>query len=272
MNKITVAIPFYNSLQYFEDAIRIPLLDDRVDEILVCDDCSSEEQYNGLLEKVESLKQPYKDVTLNFIDKEVEDFNKIKRDEKFSYLKQIFSKSYPVLTFDGVGSSVIKSFHISNNMDPATTTHLINKVMDEAKSDKLLQETYTKVVPGKITMESLGFPLAEVHQTFFVDMNTGTDIDNLYHITSVSHNIEPGSFKTSYELANADNYGSHINLYSELDRIKKVLTGDIKEIAPPPQKQKNGSKKPAAEPSKPITQEEVDAMGRKVNAAAKEPK
>lgn len=56
MNKITVAIPFYNSLQYFEDAIRMPLLDNRVDEILVCDDCSSEEQYNGLLEKVESLK------------------------------------------------------------------------------------------------------------------------------------------------------------------------------------------------------------------------
>ena len=56
MNKITVAIPFYNSLQYFEDAIRIPLLDDRVDEILVCDDFSSDEQYNGLLEKVESLK------------------------------------------------------------------------------------------------------------------------------------------------------------------------------------------------------------------------
>ena len=56
MNKITVAIPFYNSLQYFEDAIRIPLLDDRVDEILVCDDFSSDEQYNGLLEKVELLK------------------------------------------------------------------------------------------------------------------------------------------------------------------------------------------------------------------------
>lgn len=55
MKNITVAIPFYNSLEYFEDAIRIPLFDDRVDEILVVDDYSTEEQYQGLLKKVQSL-------------------------------------------------------------------------------------------------------------------------------------------------------------------------------------------------------------------------
>jgi len=55
MKKITVSIPFYNSLEYFEDAIRIPLFDNRVDEILVVDDCSTEDQYQGLLEKVQSL-------------------------------------------------------------------------------------------------------------------------------------------------------------------------------------------------------------------------
>lgn len=55
MNKITVAIPFYNSFDYIEDAIRIPLLDDRVDEILICDDYSTEDQYANLLEKISSI-------------------------------------------------------------------------------------------------------------------------------------------------------------------------------------------------------------------------
>ena len=49
MKKITVSIPFYNSSKYIEDAIRLPLLDSRVDEILICDDCSTDYEYNNLL-------------------------------------------------------------------------------------------------------------------------------------------------------------------------------------------------------------------------------
>jgi len=55
MENITVSIPFFNSIEYFEDAIRIPLFDDRVDEILVVDDRSTEEQYQKLIENVDSL-------------------------------------------------------------------------------------------------------------------------------------------------------------------------------------------------------------------------
>ena len=55
MNKITVAIPYYNSFKYIEDAIRIPLLDNRVDEILICDDNSDDSQYYDLLVKVGEL-------------------------------------------------------------------------------------------------------------------------------------------------------------------------------------------------------------------------
>jgi glycosyltransferase involved in cell wall biosynthesis len=60
MKNITVAIPFYNSIDYLEDAIRIPLLDDRVDEILICDDRSSDDQYYALLEFISRLLNGYK--------------------------------------------------------------------------------------------------------------------------------------------------------------------------------------------------------------------
>jgi len=52
---ITVAIPFYNSVDYIEDAIRIPLFDNRVSEIIICDDASSDDQYQKLVSKVDSL-------------------------------------------------------------------------------------------------------------------------------------------------------------------------------------------------------------------------
>jgi len=53
--KITVSIPFYNSSKYIEDAIRLPLFDSRVDEILICDDHSSDEEYSSLQKIVDDL-------------------------------------------------------------------------------------------------------------------------------------------------------------------------------------------------------------------------
>ena len=43
--KISIAIPYYNSYDYLEDALRIPLLDPRVDEIMLFDDGSSPEEF-----------------------------------------------------------------------------------------------------------------------------------------------------------------------------------------------------------------------------------
>jgi glycosyltransferase involved in cell wall biosynthesis len=55
--KITVVIPFYNSAKYIEDAIKIPLLDKRVDEIIINDDKSDNFEFNSLLNKIKKLKK-----------------------------------------------------------------------------------------------------------------------------------------------------------------------------------------------------------------------
>lgn len=54
-SNITVCIPFYNSVDYIEDAIRLPLFDNRVDEIIINDDASDENEYEKLVSKVNSL-------------------------------------------------------------------------------------------------------------------------------------------------------------------------------------------------------------------------
>jgi hypothetical protein len=71
VKKITVAITFYNSFKYLEDAIRIPLFDNRVSEIIILDDCSNVKQFNFLKNKIKSLKNGEKisnDIHYNFID------------------------------------------------------------------------------------------------------------------------------------------------------------------------------------------------------------
>jgi GT2 family glycosyltransferase len=71
MKKITIAITFYNSFEYLEDAIRIPLFNSRVSEIIILDDCSNVLQFNLLKNKIKSLKKGEKisnDINYSFID------------------------------------------------------------------------------------------------------------------------------------------------------------------------------------------------------------
>jgi glycosyltransferase involved in cell wall biosynthesis len=58
MKKITLAIPFYNTSQYFLEAVEYALNNDFVDEIVVNDDCSSEDEWNKLNEIVNNLNTP----------------------------------------------------------------------------------------------------------------------------------------------------------------------------------------------------------------------
>jgi len=55
MKEITLAIPFYNTSQYFEEAVHYALNNNFVKEIIVNDDCSSEEEWKKLNQIVNTL-------------------------------------------------------------------------------------------------------------------------------------------------------------------------------------------------------------------------
>jgi hypothetical protein len=46
-------------------------------------------------------------------------------------------------------------------------------------------------------------------QQYFVDLGTGTTVDNLYNITGLTHNISPGNFQTEIKLTFSDAYGQY---------------------------------------------------------------
>ena len=55
MDKITLAIPFYNTSRYFKEATELALKSDFVREIVVSDDCSTDEESNNLNSIVSEL-------------------------------------------------------------------------------------------------------------------------------------------------------------------------------------------------------------------------
>ena len=56
-------------------------------------------------------------------------------------------------------------------------------------------------------MQTLGCPIANLYQQFYVDFGTGTTLDNLYYVTSIKHSLAPGQFKTDMTFVPNDAYG-----------------------------------------------------------------
>ena len=55
MKKISLAIPEYNTSQYFEDCIKYALDDDFIDEIVVNDDRSSDSHFENLVSIINKI-------------------------------------------------------------------------------------------------------------------------------------------------------------------------------------------------------------------------
>jgi hypothetical protein len=56
------------------------------------------------------------------------------------------------------------------------------------------------VIPSTMSVTMTGMPVMQYGQQFFVDLQTGTNTDNIYVVTSVNHSITPEGFTTSLSL------------------------------------------------------------------------
>jgi len=56
------------------------------------------------------------------------------------------------------------------------------------------------VIPASLKVTMFGMPLVQYGQQFFIDLGTGTTLDNIYAVTNLSHKIDPTGFETSFDL------------------------------------------------------------------------
>ena len=87
-----------------------------------------------------------------------------------------------------------------------------------------------RVIPGQLSLTTLGCPLVQYMQQYFIDLGTGTTVDNLYNVTSLTHNMSPGSYQTEIKLTFHDAYGQYENPQSFVDQIK-VITNEVDSVA-----------------------------------------
>jgi len=104
-----------------------------------------------------------------------------------------------------------------------------------------------RTVPASLSIVTMGCPAARLYQQYFVDLGTGTSLDNLYNCTEVTHKLTPGKFETTLNFAFTDGYGK----FSGAPSIIKLLK-DASKSPPEPAKDDKKSNQPAP-PAKPKT-------------------
>lgn len=142
-------------------------------------------------------------------------------------LKEFIMKTSPYIIYGTAGTAV--------------TTAGVATIQDAANSTVALLRSYhtgplipngespgglpLQVIPAEMSMQTIGCPLLEFAQQFFVDFQTGTTLDNYYNITGLSHKFEPGNYSTSIKFSFGDAWGKYSSLTDKVRTASEMLTG-----------------------------------------------
>jgi hypothetical protein len=142
-------------------------------------------------------------------------------------VKRYVSRKIPTL-IPGSNGSAILDVSMATNSDPKLASI---QMIGMGKSDSVTSTPRgsgpgnlpLRVIPAQLSMRTMGIPIVGFTQMFFVDMNTGTSIDNVYGVSGITHTFSPGKFESNLNFAFYDSYGVYESAPTVLDQIKDTV-------------------------------------------------
>lgn len=147
-------------------------------------------------------------------------------------VKDLVSKMVPSITFGANGTTVI-SAALTSKAEPLLSA--VNMMRSNAAKNVVgpngagERGIPLRVIPAVLSMTTLGCPLANAAQIFFIDFQTGTSLDNLYICTALTHTLAPGKFETAWTFGYSDAYG----VFEGAPDVPKMLESMSADISKP---------------------------------------
>lgn len=139
-------------------------------------------------------------------------------------VKDIVAKMVPTITY-GANGTMVTNASLTSRSDPllSTVNMLRNNTIRNSVTPNGSGEggIPLRVIPAQLSMTSMGCPLANMAQLFFIDFSTGTSVDNIYIVTGLNHVLSPGKFETQWTWGFADSYG----VFESVPNIIDVVNG-----------------------------------------------
>jgi hypothetical protein len=125
-------------------------------------------------------------------------------------IKDIVSKLVPTIRFGANGTTITQA-SLASKADPllSTVQMIRSMTVKNGASPTGAGEggIPLRVIPAQLSMTTLGNPLACMAQSYMIDFQTGTTLDNLYIVIGLTHSFSPGKFETQWSFGYADAYG-----------------------------------------------------------------
>lgn len=126
-------------------------------------------------------------------------------------IKKFVSKTMPTIIYGG-NASTVTSATVTSKQDPLLTS--VQMMANKSGRPSVTQPNGggtgglpLRVIPASVTLNTMGCPLLDFMQIFFIDFATGCSVDNAYGITGLTHTINPGKFESQLTMTFYDAYG-----------------------------------------------------------------
>lgn len=141
-------------------------------------------------------------------------------------LKNYIGESIPKIDV-GINSSMIINASFSSQISGlAGTIAMKNAFSKSTLAPNAMMSNLNnlpiKVMPGELTLNTVGCPLADIMQSFLVDFDTGTTLDAIYKVTGVQHNFSLGKFETAWTMKHFDSYSTFFGAATVANLLKEV--------------------------------------------------
>lgn len=162
----------------------------------------------------------------------VDEFSVTIPKDRVSFKNQLM-KNVPTITIGANGSMVLAVNVASKTDGTMGAINMIDSMKGTSSKASLapsgleeLNGLPMRVVPVQVTMTTMGMPIAQLYQTYFLDFETGTSIDNLYTCVGVNHSFSQGKFATSLTFMYSNGYGR----FTAPQSFSAMLSGEMSSI------------------------------------------
>lgn len=185
---------------------------------------------NGLLEAVPTLVGATTDGAGNVISVDPEEFarNYFRVKGGFRALKAFMTKTMPTIIYGSQNSAVIGADLASMNNPKLATINMQRSGLGGGTTAQGGRDAGLplQTAPTSLSLTTIGCPIIEYGQTFFVDFGTGTTVDNTYVVSGISHSISQGKFESKLKCTQVDAFGKYISTFQSIEKALVAMSED----------------------------------------------
>ena len=184
----------------------------------------------GLLEAIPDLMGATVDGAGNVISVDPEEFarNYFRVKGGFRALKSFITKTMPTIIYGSQNSAVISADLASMNNSKLASINMQRSGLGGGTTAQGGRDAGLplQTAPTSLSMTTIGCPVIEYGQTFFVDFGTGTTVDNTYVVSGISHSISQGKFQSKLKCTQIDAFGKYISTFQSIEKALTAMSGD----------------------------------------------